>query len=249
MGVIITTTNNISCYSIKEYRGAVCANQVLGANVISDIFASWTDFWGGKSGAYRDVLNELFADVRKQMIEKATDAGANAILGFRLCFNEISGKQKSMLMLSGYGTLALVELNKFERWEKIQKLKSFLSEGLMTQEEFDEEQKRISSMYENIIFDDTTQSIEDFIGMDVSAEQDNSEQIFDNIWKLSVEGIQEAELPFVLKGNTSKEVLGNLLKEERYNEAGKYYMEKTKVDANTAYEFIFNIISQGSQSI
>ena len=29
MGVIITTTNNISCYSIKEYRGAVCANQVL----------------------------------------------------------------------------------------------------------------------------------------------------------------------------------------------------------------------------
>ncbi len=27
MGVIITTTNNISCYSIKEYRGTVCANQ------------------------------------------------------------------------------------------------------------------------------------------------------------------------------------------------------------------------------
>ena len=104
-------------------------------------------------------------------------------------------------------------------------------------------------MYENFIFDDTTQSIEDFIDMNVSAEQNDSEQIFDNIWKLSVEGIQEAELPFVLKGNTSKEVLGNLLKEERYNEAGKYYMEKSQVDANAAYEFIFNIISQGSQSL
>ena len=89
----------------------------------------------------------------------------------------------------------------------------------------------------------------DFIDMNVSAEQNDSEQIFDNIWKLSVEGIQEAELPFVLKGNTSKEVLGNLLKEERYNEAGKYYMEKSKADANAAYEFIFNIISQGSQSL
>ena len=72
MGVIITTTNNISCYSIKEYRGAVCANQVLGANVFADFLASWTDFLGGKSGAYRDVLDELFADVRKQMIDKAT---------------------------------------------------------------------------------------------------------------------------------------------------------------------------------
>lgn len=249
MGVIITTTNNISCYSIKEYRGAVCANQVLGANVFADFLASWTDFLGDKSGAYRDVLDELFADVRKQMIDKATDVGANAILGFRLSFNELSGKQKSMLMLSGYGTLALVEPNKFERLEKIQKLKSFLSEGLLTQEEYDEEEKKISSMYENFIFDDTTQSIEDFIDMNVSTEQDDSEQIFDNIWKLSVEGIQEAELPFVLKGNTSKEVLGNLLKEERYNEAGKYYMEKSKADANAAYEFIFNIISQGSQSL
>ena len=76
MGVIITTTNNISCYSIKEYRGAVCANQVLGANVFADFLASWTDFLGGKSGAYRDVLDELFADVRKQMIDKATDVGA-----------------------------------------------------------------------------------------------------------------------------------------------------------------------------
>ena len=152
-------------------------------------------------------------------------------------------------MLSGYGTLALVEPNKFERLEKIQKLKSFLSEGLLTQEEYDEEETKISSMYENFIFDDTTQSIEDFIDMNVSSEQNDSEQIFDNIWKLSVEGIQEAELHFVLKGNTSKEVLGNLLKEERYNEAGKYYMEKSKVDANAAYEFIFNIISQGSQSL
>ena len=221
----------------------------LGANVFADFLASWTDFLGGKSGAYRDVLDELFADVRKQMIDKATDVGANAILGFRLSFNELSGKQKSMLMLSGYGTLALVEPNKFERLEKIQKLKSFLSEGLLTQDEYDEEETKISSMYENFIFDDTTQSIEDFIDMNVSAEQNDSEQIFDNIWKLSVEGIQEAELPFVLKGNTSKEVLGNLLKEERYNEAGKYYMEKSKVDANAAYEFIFNIISQGSQSL
>ena len=146
MGVIITTTNNISCYSIKEYRGAVCANQVLGANVFADFLASWTDFLGGKSGAYRDVLDELFADVRKQMIDKATDVGANAILGFRLSFNELSGKQKSMLMLSGYGTLALVEPNKFERLEKIQKLKSFLSEGLLTQEEYDEEETKISSI-------------------------------------------------------------------------------------------------------
>ena len=245
MGVIITTTNNISCYSIKEYRGAICANQVLGADVIADIFASWTDFLGGKSGAYRQVLDELFADVRKQMIEKATDAGANAILGVRLCFNEISGKQKSMLMLSGYGTLALVEPNKLERLEKIQKLNSFLSEGLITQEEFDEEQKKLSSMYENFIFDDTTQNIEDFIDTNVAEVQGNTEQFFDNIWKLSVEGIQNAELPFVLKGKTGKEVLGNLLKEERYNEAGKYYMEKSKVNANAAYEFIFNIISQG----
>ncbi len=244
MEVLITTTNNIPCYSIKEYKGAICVNQVLGANVFADFLASWTDFLGGKSGAYRDVLDELFEDVRTQMVEKAIDAEANAVLGFRLCFNELSGKQKSMLMVSGYGTLAFIEPNKFERLEKIQKLKSFLSDGLLTKEEFDEEEKKISSMYENFMFEDTPQDIEDVIDTNVESEDDNSELIYHNIWKLSVEGIQKAKLPFVLKGNSREEVLENLLKEELYNEAGKYYMEYSNVNANEAYEYIFNIISQ-----
>ena len=50
--MIITTTPNIEGQAIKEYRGVVVGEAIMGANVVRDIFASITDVIGGRSGAY-----------------------------------------------------------------------------------------------------------------------------------------------------------------------------------------------------
>lgn len=246
MAVIITTTNKISCYFIREYKGMVCANQVVGANVIADIFANWTDFVGGNSGAYRSCLDDLFLDVRKQMITKTESLGANAILGVRFTFNEISGKNKSMLMVSGYGTAALIEPDNIERMEKIYKLNTLYAEGLLSEEQLEEEKQKVSCLHDNFMPNSIIDYGGDTQSVSPSTEQESNEgweiKELSNLWKLSEEGISEAEVPFILKGNTNKEVLENLLKDELYNEAGKFYMQYSNASASEAYDYIFSII-------
>ena len=245
MAVIITTTNKISCYSVLEYKGMVCANQVVGANIIADISASLTDFVGGNSGAYRNILDDLFSDVRKRMISKTELLGANAILGIRFSFNEISGKNKSMLMVSGYGTAALIEPDNIERMDKLHKLKTFYSEGLLTEVQYEEEKKKLSDLYENFMSDCEAEYDIDMPNVNgvVSNKSNEGEEIdgLGNLWKLSVDGIIEAEVPFKLKGNSNEEVLKNLLKDELYNEAGKFYMQYSHANASEAYEYIFSL--------
>lgn len=244
MGVIITTTNKISCYTVNKYKGMVCANQVVGANVIADIFASWTDFLGGKSGAYRDRLDDLFSDVKNQLIVRAEELGANAILGLRFSFNEISGKDKSMLMLSGYGTSAFIEPDNIERLEKIHKLNTFLKEGLISEEQYNDEKNKLLNIFDNILFESfeySNDELEENEDPQVETEDDQDIDGLGNLWKMSIDGIMKARVPFNLQGNSNEEVLSNLLKDELYNEAGKFYMQYTKVDAATAYDYILSI--------
>ena len=244
MGVIITTTNKISCYTVKEYKGMVCVNQVVGANVIADIFASWTDFFGGTSGVYRNRLDDLFSDVKSQLIVRAEKLGANAILGLRFSFNEISGKDKSMFMVSGYGTSAFIEPDNIERLEKIHKLNIFLTEGLISEDEYNEEKKKLQDIYENFIFENVEYSVDELEdNEEPQNETEDSQEIegLGNLWKMSIDGIIDAEVPFKLNGKTDEEVLNNLLKDELYNEAGKFYMQYAKVDAATAYDYILSI--------
>lgn len=57
--MIITTTNTIEGSPIKEYKGLVTGEVILGANVVKDIFAGFTDFFGGRSGMYEGELKKL----------------------------------------------------------------------------------------------------------------------------------------------------------------------------------------------
>ncbi|MEP2263491.1 MAG: heavy metal-binding domain-containing protein, partial [Paracoccaceae bacterium] len=56
--MIVTTTPSVEGKSIKDYRGVVVGEAILGANVFRDIFASITDIVGGRSGAYEKSLGE-----------------------------------------------------------------------------------------------------------------------------------------------------------------------------------------------
>jgi uncharacterized protein YbjQ (UPF0145 family) len=109
--VVITTTNNIERCPVLEYIGFVCTNVVLGVNVFSDIAASFTDFFGGKSASYQNKLELIQKDVIKDLKYKAQNIGANAILSCRIDFDEISGGGKSMFMVSASGTACRIDIS------------------------------------------------------------------------------------------------------------------------------------------
>ena len=100
----IVTTNEIQGYKVSQYLGLVNANVVIGANFIADWFASWTDVIGGYSSSYQYRLDEIYESALGELEKKANTLNADAILCTIFDFNEISGKGKSMFMLTAYGT-------------------------------------------------------------------------------------------------------------------------------------------------
>ena len=154
--MIITTTHKIAGYKIESYLGLVNANQVVGANLIADFMASFSDVFGGSSGAYRERLDVLYKDVKNLLEQKASSIGANAILGVHIDFDEISGKGKSMFMITAYGTAVIAtpeveKLKKTERYEVYQKLYNlakFKEAGIITDEQYEAEKNNIILSHE-----------------------------------------------------------------------------------------------------
>jgi len=54
--MIITTTPGIDGKRIREYRGIVTGEAILGANIFRDLFAGLRDIVGGRSAAYEKEL-------------------------------------------------------------------------------------------------------------------------------------------------------------------------------------------------
>ena len=102
--VLLTTTTSIPNYEVIESKGLVFANVVLGANLFSDIAASFTDTFGGTSDSYQGKLDKIYGEVIDKLKKKALEIGCNAIIGFKIDFDELSGKQKSMFMVNAVGT-------------------------------------------------------------------------------------------------------------------------------------------------
>ena len=106
---IITVTNNIEGCPIERYINSICTNVVVGTNIFSDFSAALTDFFGGFSGSYKKKLELIYNEATKELKKKAKELGANAIVGFNIDFDEISGSGKSMFMVSASGTACIVK--------------------------------------------------------------------------------------------------------------------------------------------
>lgn len=132
---IITATNNIEGCPIERYIDTICTNVVIGTNVFSDIAASFTDFFGGFSGSYKSKLELIYSKATKELKNKAKNIGANAIIGFRIDYGEVSGGGKSMLMVSVSGTACVVKY-KYNNHEQTDK------SGIITQDFIDIELKK-----------------------------------------------------------------------------------------------------------
>ena len=97
--MIITTTPNIEGHPIKEYKGLVTGETIIGANFLKDFLAGITDFFGGRSSSYEAVLAKAKDEALREMQDRAAAMGGNAIVGIDLDY-EVLGKENSMLMVT-----------------------------------------------------------------------------------------------------------------------------------------------------
>ena len=101
--MILTTTPNIEGSKILEYKGLVTGETIIGANFIKDIFAGIRDIVGGRSKSYEKVLQEGKETSIQEMMQRAQELGANAIVGIDIDYETV-GQGGSMLMVAVSGT-------------------------------------------------------------------------------------------------------------------------------------------------
>ena len=105
--MILTTTPTIEGHPIRDYKGLVTGETIIGANFVKDFFAGIRDIVGGRSGSYESVLREAKDTALKEMEERAEMMGANAIVGVDLDY-EALGSNSSMLMVTASGTAVVI---------------------------------------------------------------------------------------------------------------------------------------------
>jgi len=105
--MIISTTPQIEGHPIIEYKGIVTGETIIGANFVKDFFASIRDFVGGRSGSYEKVLREAKDTSLQEMMDRARELGANAIVGIDVDYETI-GQNNSMLMVATSGTAVVI---------------------------------------------------------------------------------------------------------------------------------------------
>lgn len=104
---VISTTSRLDGWSVESYLGVVSCQMVIGANIFTDVFASFRDVFGGNVKSYQKELEKMEAAALRDVEKKALALGGNVILGLKMDFDEISGGGKSMFMLSVVGTAAI----------------------------------------------------------------------------------------------------------------------------------------------
>lgn len=105
--MIISTTNTLDGKPVREYKGLVTGEAILGANIFRDVFASIRDVVGGRSGSYEASLKEARDIALREMTEEAERLGANAVIGVDLDYETV-GQHGGMMMVSATGTAVVV---------------------------------------------------------------------------------------------------------------------------------------------
>jgi len=106
--MLVTTTPGIDGRRITKYCGIVTGEAILGANVFKDLFAGIRDLVGSRSGTYERELQRARDIAMKELAERATEMGANAVVGIDLDY-EVMGEKNGMLMVSASGTAVVIE--------------------------------------------------------------------------------------------------------------------------------------------
>lgn len=105
--MLVSTTPFIEGHPVREYRGIVTGETIIGANFFKDFKASLTDIFGGRSGSYEQILREAKDAAMNEMMQRAAEIGANGILGVDLDYETV-GQSSSMMMVTCSGTAVVL---------------------------------------------------------------------------------------------------------------------------------------------
>jgi len=106
--MITTTTPSVEGKRIIEYRGIVFGEVISGVNFVKDLAASFTNFFGGRSGSYEEELIQARENAVREMEQRAASMGANAVVGVDIDY-EVLGADNGMLMVTASGTAVVIE--------------------------------------------------------------------------------------------------------------------------------------------
>jgi uncharacterized protein YbjQ (UPF0145 family) len=106
--MLVSTTHSVEGRRVREYRGIVMGEAILGANIFRDFFASIRDIVGGRSAGYENALREARLIAISEMEQEAAQLDANAVIGVDIDYETI-GDKASMLMVSVSGTAVVLE--------------------------------------------------------------------------------------------------------------------------------------------
>jgi uncharacterized protein YbjQ (UPF0145 family) len=101
MAMTVTTTNLIEGRPVSAYLGVVAGETVMGVNAFKDIAAGFRNIVGGRSGKYEEELRKGRETAIAEMEQRATELGADAILGVDIDYETVGGQ---MLMITASGT-------------------------------------------------------------------------------------------------------------------------------------------------
>ena len=106
--MIVTTTVSVEGRRITEYKGIVFGEVISGVNFVRDVAASFSNFFGGRSGSYEEELVQARQNALKEMEQRAADLGAGAVVGVDIDY-EVLGAGNGMLMVTASGTAVVAE--------------------------------------------------------------------------------------------------------------------------------------------
>ena len=106
--MLLSTTHSFEGKTITNYLGVVTGEAICGANIFRDTFARIRDVIGGRSSAYEKELTKARLIAFKDLVARAQQMGANAVVGIDIDYETISLKG-AMLMVSVCGTAVRVE--------------------------------------------------------------------------------------------------------------------------------------------
>ena len=101
--MILTTTPSVEGRAIDQYRGIVFGEVISGVNVLKDFAAGLSNFFGGRSGTFEDVLMSAREQALQELEQRAARLGADAVVGIDVDY-EVLGSDNGMLMVTVSGT-------------------------------------------------------------------------------------------------------------------------------------------------
>jgi len=107
---VLLTTETVPNLKITKRIDIITSECVYGMNIFKDIFASFSDTFGGRSNSIQNTLRDARKTALTELRKEAVSVGANAVIGIDLDYSEISGGGKAgMLFIVASGTAVIVE--------------------------------------------------------------------------------------------------------------------------------------------